>query len=265
MIAFLIFFAAVMASASAFQIASYHMFMNCYDPICSLDGMYGFNCKKGVCNYICTSAGCHSDGLRDRGMLGALNTIFYGCRNPICIMNGFYGYGCNDGACQFICSNHGCYEGSRRKPQQRRGRRITGRGRRNKRKIEVAIEIQKEIEVSEGQENDSLKTTTLEPVPITTAPVPPSPTETVRVATVYTEPTNISITNSTTVKPLAMVKLFEEGEKEAEKLKKVSMAKLSEKKKQPKPPKQEKKTERAKEELAKKDNRRLKQKRIEDN
>ncbi|KAM7538939.1 hypothetical protein Aperf_G00000052546 [Anoplocephala perfoliata] len=264
---FLISFFALTASASAFQTDSYHIFMDCYDPICNLRGTYGFNCKNGICSYVCTASGCHLDGLRNRNGLGTFNTIFYGCHSAVCNMDGFYGYGCHDGVCQYICSERGCHEGIRISPQRRR--------RRNRKEVEEGAEVQKEIADRENQEYAGLKTTTKEPVSsMATAPVLPSTTERVQVTTVYSEPTatnttttatasstttTTTTTSTTTVEPITTVKMSAETGKESDSLNILPKPMLPEKKKKPKKPKLSKRKEKT--EGAKK-TRRLKQQRM---
>ncbi|KAH9282273.1 hypothetical protein ECG_05538 [Echinococcus granulosus] len=100
---------AVVATA-AYPMHSYHIFMDCYDPICSMNGIYGFHCKNGICSYICSEAGCRQDGLVNRPSMDKSNIIFSGCKDLNCAVNGFYGYGCAGGACHYICSDSGCVD-----------------------------------------------------------------------------------------------------------------------------------------------------------
>lgn len=104
------FLVIAVACVTAYSMHSHHIFVNCYDPICNLDGIYGFHCKNGICNYICSEAGCRQDGMLNWSMIYDADVIFNGCKNPNCAMDGFYGYGCADGACHYICSVNGCIE-----------------------------------------------------------------------------------------------------------------------------------------------------------
>ncbi|VDL61996.1 unnamed protein product [Hymenolepis diminuta] len=233
----LIFLAVATAVATAYQIP-YYIFMDCYDPICRLNDMYGFHCKNGLCSYVCTAGGCRSDGLPSRSMLSSSNLIFYGCENPVCVMDGFHGYGCIDGACQFICSDSGCYEGTRLNPQSRKTKRS-----KKKKVAEKHAKLQGEIGSRErGEEEDKAieKTTTLELVIKTTTAEPLSTTDKITVAKVGSEDptdgTQITIptlkVNDTTHLSATMVKQPETSENNSENSKEAPESRSEEKKKQ---------------------------------
>ncbi|VDM15854.1 unnamed protein product [Hydatigera taeniaeformis] len=118
-VALLLLGAVSVVSTAAYPTHSYHIFMDCYDPICSMNGIYGFHCKKGICRYICSEYGCRQDGLVDRPMKDMSNLIFHGCHDLSCAVNGFYGYGCTGGACHYICSSGGCVDVGWIKPTAR--------------------------------------------------------------------------------------------------------------------------------------------------
>ncbi|KAM3172476.1 hypothetical protein ACTXT7_014441 [Hymenolepis weldensis] len=237
----LIFLTVAAAVATAYQIP-YYIFMDCYDPICRLNDMYGFHCKNGLCSFVCNAGGCRSDGLPSRSMLSSSNLIFYGCENPVCVMDDFHGYGCNDGVCQFICSDSGCYEGTRVNPQSRKTKR-------NKKKkfTEKRAKLQKEIESRERGEEEKKaieKVTTLEMVTKTTTVEPPSTTHKIMIANVETEaPTDETQTtvptlkeNSTTHFPTTIAKLPETSENNSENSKETTESKPEVKKQQPRQP-----------------------------
>lgn len=237
----LIFLAVATAVAATYQIP-YYIFMDCYDPICRLNDMYGFHCKNGLCSYVCNAGGCRSDSLPSRSMLSSSNLIFYGCENPMCVMDGFHGYGCIDGACQFICSDSGCYEGTRMNPQSRKTKR-------NKKKklAEKHTKLQREIESRERddeEEKATVKATTLELVTkAATVESPPIPSE-IMTANVKTKaPTDETQTtvptlkeNSTTNFSNTMVKPPGTSENNSENSKEAPESKPEEKKKQVRQP-----------------------------
>ncbi|VDK33052.1 unnamed protein product [Taenia asiatica] len=106
----LLLIAVSVAATAAYPMHSYHIFMGCYDPICSMNGIYGFHCKNGICSYICSKVGCRHDGLVNRPIMDRSNLIFYGCKAVSCAVNGVYGYGCMGGVCHYICSKSGCVD-----------------------------------------------------------------------------------------------------------------------------------------------------------
>ncbi|KAL5962234.1 hypothetical protein TSMEX_010010 [Taenia solium] len=106
----LLLIAASVAATAAYPMHSYHIFMGCYDPICSMNGIYGFHCKNGICSYICSKVGCRHDGLVNRPIMDKSSLIFYGCKAVSCAVNGVYGYGCMGGVCHYICSDSGCVD-----------------------------------------------------------------------------------------------------------------------------------------------------------
>nr|CUU97712.1 hypothetical transcript [Hymenolepis microstoma] len=216
----LIFLAVAVATAIAYQIP-YYIFMDCYDPICRLNNIYGFHCKNGLCSFVCNAGGCRSDGFPSRSMLGASNLIFYGCVSPVCVMDGFYGYGCHNGACQFICSDTGCYEGARVNPETRKAR-----GSKKKKLAAKYTKLQEEIEKREKdvEEKAKDKPTTPEPVTKTTATAePPSSAHKVVITTTgiktFTDETPTTVPtpkeNNIAQSPTATAKLPETSESKA--------------------------------------------------
>ncbi|KAL5106241.1 hypothetical protein TcWFU_005636 [Taenia crassiceps] len=107
----LLFLIAVsVATTAAYPMHSYHIFMGCYNSICSMNGIYGFHCKNGICSYICSEVGCRHDGLVSRPIVDKSTFIFYGCKEVSCAVQGVYGYGCVGGICHYICSDNGCVD-----------------------------------------------------------------------------------------------------------------------------------------------------------
>lgn len=106
----LLVIAVSVAATAAYPMQSYHIFMGCHNSVCSMNGIYGFHCKNGICSYICSEVGCRHDGLMSRPIMDKPNLIFYGCTEVSCSVDGFYGYGCIAGICHYICSDSGCVD-----------------------------------------------------------------------------------------------------------------------------------------------------------
>ncbi|VDL90846.1 unnamed protein product [Schistocephalus solidus] len=88
-------------------------FPGCYGSQCRANGVYGFGCLDGSCEYVCKDRDCYYDarkgktthhGHRSRDK----RVIFTNCDEPHCTYSGYFGFDCVKGDCQFICKDDYC-------------------------------------------------------------------------------------------------------------------------------------------------------------
>ncbi|VDN28974.1 unnamed protein product [Dibothriocephalus latus] len=82
---------------------------------CQTGSTFGYNCKAGICDYVCTSDACSHKGkpmLTPKGKepVKIESLYFDGCLSPFCFKGDFDGFHCNRGHCAFACNDDMCFD-----------------------------------------------------------------------------------------------------------------------------------------------------------